>query len=337
MSSKPDELSAEQAWSILRTGAGETTGIEISTVPTEVSTAGGPARLALGRNGEARILLPLLDGESGREVVGAPALQVEISTYTYRKKRRRFLDLTCLSPELEKVFGELGDEILSRIATGIGCAEAARSTIEEFRSLLARSSHSQVPLWQVAGLVGELLFLNRLLDRGPAAWKSWRGPCGDRHDFAAKSHSLEVKTSLSKGRTKITINGFDQLQEPAGGVLHLLHFELEAVASGMLSVVGLGKAALGKADQPEKLQELLSAVGCGDVSDPSWNHASFRFEHETLFHVKSGFPRLVPAMLTGGSSPPGISNVSYTTDLSTALDYRVDPSEMGKIEELFLA
>jgi hypothetical protein len=337
VSSDESRESTEKAWTILRTGAGETSGLEIATVPAGVSTADGPVRLALGPNGEARILLPLSDKESGKEVAGAPALQIEVSTYTYKRKQKRFLDLSCMSKELEKVFGELGEEILSRIDAGAACADAARSTIEEFRSLLVRPNSSQIPLNQVAGLVGELLLLNRLLDRDPAAWKCWRGPAGDRHDFAAGPNSLEIKVSLSKGRTKVTINGFDQLEEPAGGSLHLLHFELEAAGSGMLSVNALGKAALGKSSEPDNLLQLLSALGCDDVSDPSWNHTGFRLETETLYKVTEGFPRLVPSMLAGGSSPAGISNVSYATDLSTAVEFRLDPSEMTKIEELFLA
>lgn len=336
MSSEEDRDSTESAWTILRTGAGEPSGLEIATVPAGVSTADGPIRLALGRNGEARMLLPLSDRESGKEVVGAPALQIEISTYTYRLKQQRFLDLTCLSQELEKVFADLGDEIFSRIEGGERCADATRSTIEEFRSLLVRPTSSQIPLSQVAGLVGELLLLNRLLDENPAAWKCWRGPAGDRHDFASGPHSLEVKASLSKGRTKITINGFDQLEAPAGGSLHLLHFELEAAGAAMLSVDSLGKAALGKVTEPERLQQLLSALDCEDVSDPAWNHTAFRLENETLYQVTKGFPRLVPSMLAEAAPLLGISNVSYTADLSTAAEFRVDPEQMTSIEEYLL-
>lgn len=336
MSSEETRQTAGKAWSILRTGAGEPSGLEIATVPAGVSTVDGPVRLALGRSGEARLLLPLSARESGKEVLGAPALQIEVSSYSYRNRQQRFLDLTCMTQELEKVFAELGDEILSRIEAGAGCAEAARSTIEEFRSLLVRPSSSQVPVNKVAGLIGELLFLNRILDRNGSAWRSWRGPAGDRHDFSSQSHALEVKVSLGKGRTSITINGFEQLEKPAGGTLHLVHLELEAAGSGMLSVDALGRAALGKADEPENLQQLLSALGCEDVSDPSWNHTSFRIENETLYLVDEGFPRLVPTMLAAASPPGGISKVSYSADLSTASDFLIGPEEMHTIEEFFI-
>ncbi len=336
MSSKEDEQAVDKAWAILRAGSSDSSGLEIATLPARVSTADGPVRFALGGKGEARLLLPLSDRESGKEVVGAEALQILVSVYTQGGKQQRFLDLTCRAHELERVFTELGNEILSRVAGGVGCEEAAKSTIEEFRSLLVRPNSTQSSISQVAGLVGELIFLNRLLDRESSAWKSWRGPAGDRHDFASESHSLEVKTSLSKGRTTISINGFNQLERPAGGSLHLLHFELEAVMAGMLTVEALGSAALGKANEPEKLQQLLSALGCEEVRDPAWNHTAFRLEAENLFCVEEGFPRLVPSMLAAGSPPTGVSSVSYSIDLSTAEEFRVDPAKTAKIEELFL-
>jgi putative PD-(D/E)XK family protein DUF4420 len=336
VSNKDERQPVEKAWAILRAGSSDTSGLEIATLPAEVSTADGPVRFALGRNGEARLLLPLSNREAGKEVTGAAALQITVSAYTQGRKQQRFLDLICLAHELEKVFTELGDEILSRVDAGVGCVEAARSTIEEFRSLLVRPNSSQVPVSQVAGFVGELVVLNRLLDRDPTAWKSWRGPAGDRHDFASGAHALEVKASLSKGRSTISVNGFDQLERPAGGSLHLLHFELEAVGSGMLLVEALGIAALGKASEPENLQRLLSAIGCEDVRDPAWNHIAFRQEAENLFRVEEGFPRLVTSMLAAGSPPAGVSNVSYAVDLSTAEEFRLDPSETAKIEELLL-
>lgn len=325
----------QEAWTILRKGAGDLSGIEIATVPTIVSTPDGPVRLALGQNGEARLLLPLSASESVREILGAPALRIETSAYNYKGKQQRFLDLTCMSNELEKVFAELVDEVLARVGAGAGCAEATQSTIEEFRALLVQTGAGQVPLHEVAGLIGELLVLNRLLDRNPEAWKSWRGPAGDRHDFASGANALEVKVSLGKGRTKITINGFDQLEEPAGGTLHLQHFELETVASGILSVSALGQAAQSKASDPGAVAEILAAVGCEDVSDPEWNQASFRLETESLYRVAKGFPRLVPGMLALGTTPAGISGVSYTTDLSIAEAFRVAPIEVKNIEDLF--
>lgn len=332
MSSDSDHCRVSDGWTILRSGVHPSGGFEITTMPTHVTSLNGPVRLALGSSGQARLLLPLANGEVATSVVGAPALQVEVSTYSANGKPQRFLDLTCLTAELETVFHEVADHILLRVAEGAGCVDAARSTIEEFRALLLRPRSSEVPGSQVAGLVGELLFLRRLTERSAHAWKSWRGPAGDRHDFARGSTAVEVKVTTRKGKSEVSINGIEQLAEPAGGELYLLHYEIETVASGILSVSALGRSVLAEASEPERVRELLAAIGCTDVDADAWNEKSFRLENETLYRVERGFPRLIQSSLAGAAVPEGISNVCYVTDLAAASAFRIDPSLVEEIE-----
>ena len=330
------ERETSDSWTILRSGGQQPSGIEIPTKPSRVSTVHGAIRLALGANGEARLLLPLGGGESAKGLVGAPTLSIDISIYREAGIPRRFLDLTCLASELETVFAEVAEQILSRVEAGSGCMDAARSTIEEFRALLVRPPSADVTLPKIAGLVGELLVLKRLLDRSPKAWKCWRGPAGDRHDFAMWTTALEVKVTLRRGKTEISINGLEQLAEPAGGKLFLQHLELEAVGAGMLSVSSLAHASLDIASQPDRVRELLSALGCHDVDDPAWNTTNFRLEAEGLYRVAPGFPRLVRSSFPGGIIPDGISNVCYSADLAGAAEFRIDPADAGGVEEMLI-
>ena len=336
MSYKSDEKKAIDGWTILRAGGREAAGLEIPTIPTEVSTTSGPVRFALGENGEARVLLPLAEREALRGLMGASALQLTVSTFSSSGKKARFLDMTCLSEDLETVFAEVTDEILVRISSGENCVDAARSTIDDFRALLVRSSSPDIPISTIVGLVGELIVLDRLLDRSPRAWHCWRGPIGDRHDFRGRDSSLEVKTSLRAGKTSITVSTFEQMEAPAGGNLHLIHFLLEPVVAGIFSVSALGQSVLAKADDPERVKELISALGCQDVDAKTWNSHSFRLETEELYEVTGRFPRLVPSMLPGAVSPMGVSEVSYKIDLSAATEYAKGTSGFVEIEEAFL-
>jgi len=336
VSSKSDEKKALDGWTLLRAGGREAAGLEIPTIPTEVFTTSGPVRFALGENGEARVLLPLTKRETLRGLIGAPALHITVSTFTSAGEHLRFLDLTCLSGDLKAVFAEVTDEILVRIASGESCVDAARSTIEDFRALLVRSSSPDIPISTIGGLVGELIVLDRLLDRSSRAWRCWRGPIGDRHDFRGGDSSLEVKTSLRAGETSITVSTFEQMEVPAGGNLHLMHFLLEPVIAGMFSVSALGHSVLAKADDPERVKELISAVGCHDVDAETWNSHSFRLETEELYEVTGRFPRLVPSILPGAVSPKGVSEVSYKIDLSVATEYARGTSGFTEIEEAFI-
>ena len=324
---------AGDGWALLRAGGRETTGLEISTIPAGVTCPAGPVRYALGESGEARLLLPLREGESLRGLSEAPSLRIRVSTYVVGGKGVRFLDLTCLVHDLEPVFAEVADEVVSRVRSGRGCTVSARSTIEDFRTLLLRPSGTGVGRSAVVGLVAELLVLNRLLNRSSKAWQAWRGPDGERHDFRNAGSSLEVKATTRSGSTVITVNSMEQMEVPLGGSLHILHLTLEQVAGGMLSVLALGRAALDKADNPDALRQLLLAVGCPNVNAEDWNQATFRQESERLFEVRDGFPRLVPSMFKGGALPNGIGQLQYQIDLEAAGSFACDGEQAVNLEK----
>ena len=332
MSSSADADRAGNRWSLLRAGGREASGLKIPTVPSGVMCAAGPVRYALGDNGEARLLLPLLQGETLRGLPDAPSLRIRISTYVVGDRGVRFLDLTCIAHDLETVFADVVDEMVSRIRDGLGCVAAARSTIEDFRTLLLRPSRAGVGAAAVVGLVAELLVLNRLLDHSPSAWRAWRGPAGERHDFRCAGAALEVKATTRAGHSVITVNSMEQMEPPAGGSLHVLHITVEQAAAGLLSVAALGRAVLAKADQPDAVRELVSAVGCTNLDSEEWNRMNFQLECEQLYAVREGFPRLAPSMFKGGALPRGIERLRYQVDLSAASSFVCSAQHTADLE-----
>lgn len=333
MSTEALPTSASGNWELLRTGAPGGGDLGVPTIPTGVSTDAGTVRLAIGPSNEPRVLLPLSGREPAPEIRESNALSISVSLFKSKGRILRFLDLICLATDLESVFGELVDEMLARIARDESCGDAVRSTIEDFRSLVMQAAAGRITKGMAAGLIAELLVLNRLLDRNPASWRAWLGPTGDRHDFRAGNTSLEVKSSLRPGVSGLIINSLDQLEIPTGGSLHLLRFALEPVSNGMLSVSSLARNALSKSDNSDRLNELLAAVGCIDVDAEDWNRYSFRYESESLYEVKPGFPRLVISMLTEGLAPHGVHEVTYQIDLSVADPFLCDPTVLGELEE----
>jgi hypothetical protein len=263
-------------------------------------------------------LLPLADGEDLSEVVGAPALDVGVTVLDEQGRSRRFLDVTCRVPDLEIVFAKVVDQIVERVADGQSSTEAVRSTIEEFRALLAARPRNDASREKVAGLIGELLLLNDLLDQSPEGWMAWRGPESARHDFTLGGVSFEVKVSMGKGRGRVTINGLEQLSEPAAGALYLQHYELEADANGRYSIASLGRAILRRASEPARVEALIAELGCPSVDDEAWNAMSFRLEGDHVYRVDEDFPRLIASDFATGSCPQGVSSITYCVDLGTA-------------------
>ena len=331
--SESNVVKAIEGWTILRAGGREATGLEIPTIPSKIVVSAGPIRFALGKNGESRVLLPLSERETLRGLSGAPSLQITVSTFLSTGEKQSFLDLTCLSSELEDVFSDVTDEILARVISGQGCIEAARTTIDDFRALLIRPRSKDVSMSTIVGLVGELVFLDRLLDRTPQAWRCWRGPVGDRHDFRSGNSSVEVKSTTRVGDTTVIVNTLEQFEVPTGGNLHLLHLTLEPVVDGLISISKLARSVFAKSDDSDRVKELLVSLGCSDADAEAWNGTSFRLEGETIYEVSDGFPRLVPSMFPGAETPAGVSDVSYKVDLSVATEFAKERSRTVKIEE----
>ena len=315
---------------MLRAGGRESTGLEIATLATGVRTQAGAARLALGEHGEPRLLLPLGRGDAVPSFGEAPSLRILVSSYVTDGKPLRYLDLTCMATELEAVFSEVAAEVLSRLGSGQSCVAAALSTIEDFRRLLLRSQ--TVATTTITGLVGELLVLSRLLDRASDAWRTWRGPLGDRHDFRSGDHALEVKTSSRVSASTITVSSIEQMAPPSGGSLHLLHNLLEETVAGELNISTLGRAVLRRAREPNRIRDCLAALGCDDVDSPQWNTTSFRLEAKTYYLVDDLFPRLTPNMLPKGMVPAGVSDITYQIDLATAVQSRCNEAEARSLE-----
>jgi len=85
---------------------------------------------------------------------------------------------------------------------------------------------------RLAGLFGELVVLERLLERRGDAANLWTGPSGHRHDFTGVTRSVEVKTSTATEGRRVRIHGLDQLEAPSGAGLDLVWVRVEQNASG---------------------------------------------------------------------------------------------------------
>lgn len=330
--SRPEKESPLQGrWNVLRAGHADGDGLGIPSLPLRATTKAGPVRLAVGSGGEARLLVPLAAGEKIGALATGNALKIGLTTLTHGQRVIRFLDVICMSPDLEAVFGEVVDDIVRRLADGKDGVAAVTGALDDFRELLVPPAGGEIDRSRVVGLVAELVVLNRLLNISPSAWRSWRGPAGDRHDFRARDVSLEVKASLGAGAREVTINGVDQLEPPAGGSLHLTHLVLEAVEGGLLTVAALGERALLRADGPVGMRALLAALGCTDVHDASWNRFAFRVEAERLYRVGPAFPRIAPSSFVGRTVPEGIVDATYRIDLGHASDAECPPEEFASL------
>lgn len=323
----PDPGLLEREWSEIR-ASGQGDGIlEVPSRATTVTTGYGQVRIAIGAQGEPRLLVPVGRPASGSTTAGSRNLFLARTSFRSAGKLEHFIDITLRNLRLTRVFTELVEEILKRLENGEGPDTAVHGTIQDFRNLLARTPEGEIPLTKLGGLIGELVILERLTAMRPEALDGWTGPIGQRHDFRRRSIALEVKTSLRSDSARVTIHGPEQLLPPSDGRLILAHVRLEPVDGGTLSVAKLHQAITEHGTDELVLDERLAQLGCRDPNADEWNATHFALEGIDLYAVLDGFPSVTPASFPDHSLPPGVVALTYEIDLSTARRFLLDPAQ----------
>lgn len=316
----------------LRTSGSTSSDLEVPSIETSVGTGFGIARVAIGRDNAARLLLPVSKSERPIEIEKMDALQVSISKFNLSGAPCQFIELICRKGDLESVFAELSEEILRRVEEGETPASASTATINEFKSLLeSDGASSKVTLAEAQGLVAELLQLKRLARHSPDAIKLWLGPTGDRNDFRGGQIAIEVKSS-SRASNPVLISSIDQLQTPEDGQLFLVRYTLDRNDADGLTVASLYQDLISMGVSALPLRQRLAEIGYSDTTEVDWNRFGFNPQGAHMFKVTTGFPCLNPGAFVGGQVPMGIGCIKYEINLGCASDFELGGSEIAELE-----
>lgn len=307
-----------EAWASLRLSGKGDGYLKIASLTSAVDAGYGPILFALGRGGEARLLIPCGSVPIRLPAVSTDNLKIHMTRLGDSRGRQQiYLDVTCQDQSLETAFSELAAGIMRRVDGGATPADAVTSAVDEFKALFTKAS-KDITREEILGLVGELYVLNRFATFRGTATDIWMGPWDQRHDFRSNFRALEVKTSGRSDTSRVRVHGADQLLPPTGGELVLIQLRLEEVPGGPLSIESLYKALAEQLGSAQRLNEGLRLLGCDDPSSAAWNCYQFALESMHGWEVRDGFPRLTSREMASGSFPPGIGNLEYTLDLSMA-------------------
>ena len=316
-----------ERWKRLRgTGVSENT-LEVPSLSSGVETGYGPVRFAVGPEGQPRLLVPC--GPGATLAVNQPngKLSVTLSRFTLTGHTAMFADVMSVDQALDPVFAELADEILHRIGNGAAPIGAVEGTIADFRELLREQEGQSITDGKIYGLIGELVVLRSLAQIAPSAVDAWTGPYEQRHDFRRRENAVEVKTSSRADATTVSISSCEQLSEPTGGSLTLVHVRIERADKGSLFVAGLVSEILDCGVQRTVLEKGLVALGCLNSGSPDWNRIRCSLEGLTAYRVAPGFPRITAAQFPRGSLPNGIDSIVYSVDLRVAQRFLMSDSD----------
>ena len=316
-------------WTRLRsTGEGDGA-IEVPSLSSGVETGFGPVRFAIGPEGQPRLMVPCGSGTALKAEASNGKLSVTMSRYDVSGRKALFLDVMCIERALDAVFAELADEIVHRVAGGQAPVDAVEGTISDFRDLLRDEEWPEIPDEKILGLIGELVVLRSLVGISPRAVEAWTGPYEQRHDFRRREHAIEVKTSSRADAASVSISSCEQLSEPAGGSLVLVHVRVERADSGHLSVSGLSSEIVAGGVRRQALEKALAAMGCLAPDSPEWNRIRYELEGLSGYRVAPGFPRITSAQFPGGVLPDGIESIVYSIDLGIARQFLLSADELS--------
>ncbi|MBP5876031.1 PD-(D/E)XK motif protein [Streptomyces scabiei] len=322
----------EERWTALE--AEQTTGerrLRVSHLPVH----GNHNLLTIGvdHEGHRHVLVPVHAHRKIRPGLDGPVLQLRKRALEDEDTYQTYADLACLRDDLNDLFTELCMDVMA--AAGElpeNPVKALYCVLDRWKSLF-RTQEAPLGPEQLAGLFGELILLNRLLERDSSAYRIWRGPEGHHHDFSTGVTAVEVKASTATEGRRPQIHGLDQLEAPDDGELCLVWFRLQrtTVNGSGTGIVELVDRTLRLCDDEVAVLDLLAQVGYRSADADRYHDVRFLISEEQWYSVSAGFPGLTGRALIAAGVPISILDVEYTIDLSGETPASMEPGDVHQV------
>jgi hypothetical protein len=196
--------------------------------------------------------------------------------------------------------------------------------LQRWQDFLRKARSSILPLEEIKGLLGELLFLGAPVAAQfgwDAAIGFWKGPEDAPQDFAIHDTAVEVKCQSGSSKPSVRITSVDQLnpQLPHGFLIVQTLATAEANADGAFTLNSLtdrirSDLAESSAATRERFEGLLFSAGY--LHHEFYDGLVFQRVATSCFRITEGFPRLRP-----GDIPPGIQRVTYQLELEACAPF----------------
>lgn len=208
-------------------------------------------------------------------------------------------------------------------AGAAGISEAAAMAIlarrlQRWHEFLRRQRSPLLPVEEMKGLIGELLFLIDTL-APQFGWDSavtfWKGPEDAPQDFAVHETAVEVKCQSGSSKPSVRISSIDQLNPQLPKAFLVVHtlatadpaddgaFTLNALAQRARTALEGGQEAT-----RERFENLLFLAGY--LASEHYDAFVFQRIATRSFRIADGFPRLA-----SDGIPEGIDRITYQLSL----------------------
>lgn len=229
------------------------------------------------------------------------------------------LNIYLLDNDLKAIFSLFIQNILEEIYKMMSEEEAIIRTIEvisKWKKLFDKIGFEGLSMERQKGLIGELLFINLLLDSNKNSYyvlNAWTGSDFGDKDFIFGPIGVEIKFTSSKN-PNISITSERQLDTQNIEKLFLVLYTAEEVKENGFTLNTLIKQIRQKLSMdPNTLgffNEKLFLLGYFDEDTEHYNKM-FSIKKTFNYIVSSDFPQI-----NKSSTPLGIYNISYSIELS---------------------
>ena len=239
------------------------------------------------------------------------------------------LNIYLLDNELKDIFSLFIQNILEEIENSVNESEAITTTlnvVSKWKKLFDKINFNGLSLEQQKGLIGELLFLNYLLNNEKTSANAVNAWTGTEQDFQAKDFTLgtvgvEVKFTSSK-QPRIKVSNERQLDTENLSELFLVLYSTEAVKDNGISLNSIVEQTRQKISTEEERSIFNAKLQLNGYFDEDSEHYGrmYSLKKTFAFDVTSQFPKIVKNQL-----PLGIYDTSYSIEISAVENFIVEP------------
>lgn len=237
------------------------------------------------------------------------------------------LNIYLIDNELKDVFSLFIENIIEDIRDCSTESEAINITsniIQKWKKLFDKINNQGLNLEQQKGLLGELIFLNKLLENNFSAdyiLNCWTGPDFDDKDFTIGAVCFEIKFTTSK-LPRIKITSERQLDILNVDKLFLVSYVSEKVKENGISLNSIINTIENKISHNSRalkyFKERLETAGYIEEDNDNYN-TQYGIKKRYIYQINEEFPRL-----TNENLPQGIYNTSYYIEISAIEVFRVE-------------
>lgn len=182
---------------------------------------------------------------------------------------------------------------------------------EGWRELLGNAVSDKEPY----SVIAEMMVLDTLLSRH--AHVTWAAAYGGSHDIEGPDGSYEVKSTLRKYESNVTISSHHQLGRDRKKSLSLYFCRMEKSVHGV-SINDMAGQLVRDGYPGDMLERQLGHMGYKQGT--SGRDRRYKCLEKRKYPVDDSFPRITADSFINGVMPEGITKIEYTVDLD-GLDY----------------